>query len=136
MQIADMNKHADYTESDYSFSQLLKHNFWKRAPFSENIKHKTSASCTKTFYKTSNSSCKMKLLPQNRFTCAQNQTLLSNHKQSDQMVYTIKQSVNNTPKNRKPVQNIFIREKYIFNLKTNFIFFHHCLLTIIKKKFL
>ena len=66
----------------YSFSKLLKHNFWNLAPFSENIKHKTSASST--IYKTSDSSCKMKLSPQNRFTCAQNQTLLSNHKQSDQ----------------------------------------------------
>ncbi len=45
------------------------------------------------------------------------------------MIYTIKQSVNNTPKNRKPiVQNIVLREKYIFNLKTNVIFFRHCLL--------
>uniref|UniRef100_A0A8C7GDK0 Membrane-associated guanylate kinase, WW and PDZ domain-containing protein 2 n=1 Tax=Oncorhynchus kisutch TaxID=8019 RepID=A0A8C7GDK0_ONCKI len=37
-----------------------------------------------TIYITSDSSRKMKYSPQNSFTCVQNQTLLSNHKQSDQ----------------------------------------------------
>ncbi len=66
----------------YSFSQLLKHNFWNLAPFSENIKHETSSSST--IYKTSDPSRKMKHSPQNSFTCVQHQTLLSNHKQSNQ----------------------------------------------------
>ena len=64
------------------FFSIAKTQFLNLAPFSENIQHKPSASST--IYKTSDSSCKMKLSPQNRFTCAQNQTLLSNQKQSDQ----------------------------------------------------
>ena len=64
------------------FFSISKTQFLNLAQFSENIKHKTLASSA--IYKTSDSSCKMKLSPQNRFTCAQNQTLLSNHKQSYQ----------------------------------------------------
>jgi len=54
---------------------IAKTQFLKPCSISENIKHKTLSSST--IYKTSDSSCKMKLSSQNSFTCVQNQTLLS-----------------------------------------------------------
>ncbi len=64
------------------FFSIAKTQFLNLAPFIENIKHKSSSSST--IYKTSDSSRKMKHSPQNSFTCVQNQTLLSNHKQCNQ----------------------------------------------------
>ena len=102
-----------------------------------------------TIHRTADSSRKMKL-----FTCVQNQTLLSNHRQSDQhdihyqavsKQYTKKQKTHSSkhivlerylwtailfvdlPVTPYCTINKF-REKYIFNLKTNFICFRHCLL--------
>jgi len=56
-------------------AELNIYSFSETCSISENIKNKTSSSST--IYKTSDSSCKMKLLPQNNFTCVQNQALLS-----------------------------------------------------------
>ena len=106
------------------FFSIAKTQFLNLAPFSENIQHKPSASST--IYKTSDSSCKMKLSPQNRFTCAQNQTLLSNQKQSDQNdIHYQAVSKQYTKKYKTRCSNIVLREKYIFHLKTNFIYFRH-----------
>ena len=95
------------------FFSIAKTQFLKRCSIPENLKHKTSSSST--IYKTS---CKMKHSPQNSFTCVPNQTLLSNHNKVIKMIYTLKQSVNNTPKNRKHiVQNIQFSGRSTFLIK-------------------
>jgi len=60
-----------------AITELLKHISWNHHSISENLQHKTTFS--KHVQRTSDSSGKIKQLPQNHFIRAQNQTMLSDH---------------------------------------------------------